>query len=140
MIPKSIGRPLFSDFVVNYTRFYLGRCNLPQTRALFNRRASYAQITSSPIYSGYKDWVSPSTLVNGVQGRWLAPPGTKRSDDEVVMLFIHGGGFVVDTGGSSQIFWLQLLKELNGLRKIQFSIFLVDYGAFSTSHACDSTC
>ena len=44
-----------------------------------------------------------------------------------MLLFVHGGGFTLDSGGSSQIFWLKLIKEMHNVRKIKFSIFLVDY-------------
>lgn len=45
-----------------------------------------------------------------------------------MLYYIHGGGFVLDTAGNAQIWALALVKEMNLKKKIQFSIFMLDYG------------
>ncbi|KAM0786498.1 hypothetical protein ACM66B_001956 [Microbotryomycetes sp. NB124-2] len=121
-----IGRPAYSDFVVKLTQYVLARCTAAEARILFNRTFAYDITFKGPQFAGHRDWVSPVD-VKGVQGRWIAPPGTKRKDDEVVLYFIHGGGFVLDTAGNAQGYFLQLAKELNKRRKVQFSVFSIDY-------------
>ncbi|GAA5878230.1 hypothetical protein JCM8547_003162 [Rhodosporidiobolus lusitaniae] len=66
--------------------------------------------------------------VVGTKGRWIAPPGTegKRGEDEVVLLWVHGGGFTHDTGGACLPFHIQLAKVVNK-RGVKFSIFALDY-------------
>ncbi|KAK4049149.1 hypothetical protein OIV83_004332 [Microbotryomycetes sp. JL201] len=112
-----IGRPVYSDFVVKLSQFILSRCTAAEARILFNRTVAYDITFKGPQFAGYRDWVTPVD-VKGVQGRWIAPPGTKRKDDEVVLYFIHGGGFVLDTAGNAQVYFLQLAKELNKRRKL----------------------
>lgn len=88
-----IGRPFYADFVVKISQFILSRFTIAQSRLVFNRKQAYSLAHKSPVFKGYRDWV---TYVNvaGTSGRWIAQPGTKRSDDEVVLYYIHGGGFV----------------------------------------------
>ena len=33
--------------------------------------------------------------VNGTEGRWIAPPNTDRSQDQIVLYYLHGGAFVL---------------------------------------------
>ncbi|KAL8287450.1 hypothetical protein RQP46_003308 [Phenoliferia psychrophenolica] len=79
-----------------------------------------------PAFKGKKDFLS-YVEVNGTAGRWIAPPGTKRSEDEVVLYYVHGGGMVVDTGGDCQIWAMRLAEEMNIKRNVQFSVFSLDY-------------
>ena len=81
---------------------------------------------SLPSWRKHKAWRS-YVAEPGVTGRWIADHSTQRKDDDFVLFFVHGGGFVVDTGGTCQLFWLHLMKELNLKRGIKFSIFQLDY-------------
>lgn len=83
---NQIGRPFYSDCVVQLTRYLLARATVAQNRLLFNRTTSYETVHKLPAFKGWVEYVD----VNGVTGRWLAKPGTKRSEDEVVFFYIHG--------------------------------------------------
>lgn len=91
-IVNVIGRPFYSDFVVKLSQYILSRCTAAEARILFNRTNAYSITYNGPLFAGYRDWVSPVD-VKGVAGRWIAPPGTRRSEDEVVLYFIHGERF-----------------------------------------------
>ncbi|KAM0750666.1 alpha/beta-hydrolase [Meredithblackwellia eburnea MCA 4105] len=121
-----IGRPWYSDFVCQLVRYFMARVTPAQARILFNRTRSYKIQLLKPEFKGYTDWVS-YVEVNGTAGRWIAPPGTRREDDEVVFYYVHGGGFVMDTGGDAQVWLLTLAKEMNLRRRVQFSVFALDY-------------
>ncbi|KDE05363.1 hypothetical protein MVLG_04275 [Microbotryum lychnidis-dioicae p1A1 Lamole] len=121
-----IGRPWYADYVRRLTQFVLSRTTTAQARVIFNRTNAYTLAYAGVAFIGYKDWVTQIS-VNGTTGRWLAPPGSKRSEDEVVLYMIHGGGFLLDTGGNAQNYFLYLAKELNLRRKVKFSIFQLDY-------------
>ncbi|KAH8916279.1 alpha/beta-hydrolase [Atractiella rhizophila] len=65
-----------------------------------------------------------------VEGTWIARPGTaetERKGDDIVFYFIHGGGFVCDTGGPAQTFFLELVKYMNEVKGVKFSVFQVQY-------------
>lgn len=97
-IVQEIGRPAFSDYVVRLTRTILSQLTYTECRVLFNRTRSYDQIHSSPVFKGFRNWVK-FVEVNGIKGRWISRPDSKRSDDEIVLYFIHGGGFIIDSAG-----------------------------------------
>jgi acetyl esterase/lipase len=79
-----------------------------------------------PSWRKHKSWLK-YIKEPGVTGRWIADHTTERKDDDVVLLFVHGGCFVMDTGGTCQFFWLNLMKEMYLKRGIKFSIFQLDY-------------
>ena len=88
-IVQYVGRPFYADFVVKLSQFILSRCTAAQARMLFNRDKSYSTAYSAPPFRGYRDWVT-YVDVNGTTGRWIAPPHTDRSKDEVVLYYVHG--------------------------------------------------
>ncbi|KAL8293592.1 hypothetical protein RQP46_000293 [Phenoliferia psychrophenolica] len=121
-----IGRPWWGDIMPQLGRYILTRSSVAQTRIVFDRVRSYKLSHMKPDFFKKKDWLS-YVEVNGTAGRWSAQPGTKRSDDEVVLYYVHGGGFVIDTGGDAQVLWMRLATEMNVKRKVQFSVFSLDY-------------
>jgi hypothetical protein len=88
-IVQLVGRPVLADGVIKTSQYILSRCTAPQARLLFNRTRAYDQVHASRPFKGYRDWVS-YVDVKGTTGRWIAPPGTKRSEDEVCLYFVHG--------------------------------------------------
>ncbi|GAA5958360.1 hypothetical protein JCM3765_004806 [Sporobolomyces pararoseus] len=125
---QEIGRTPLNNLITNLAQFILSRCDAAQTRILFDRRRSYERVwANSPYVKKYRDWVSPVIKVNGTAGRWISKPGTDRSKDDVVIYFIHGGGFVVDTGSNSQEILTHVAREFNLKRNIQCSVFSLDY-------------
>lgn len=88
-VVQVVGRPFYSDFIVKLSQYILSRCTAAQARMLFNRDKSYNTAYATPHFRGYRDWVI-SVDVNGTTGRWIAPPHTDRSKDEVVLYYVHG--------------------------------------------------
>ncbi|GAA6009695.1 hypothetical protein JCM11491_001062 [Sporobolomyces phaffii] len=124
---QEVGRTPLANFVTNLAQFILSRCDAAQTRILFDRVKSYERVWStSPYIKKDREWLS-YLRVNGTAGRWIAKPGTDRTKDEVVIFFIHGGGFVVDTGSNSQELLTFVVKEFNLKRNVQCSAFCLDY-------------
>lgn len=50
-----LGRPWYSEALLRITRYYIQRTS---GRLLFNRTWVYSGISSSPLFWGYKDWVT----------------------------------------------------------------------------------
>lgn len=98
-VVQVVGRPFYSDYIVKLSQYILSRCTVAQARMLFNRDKSYNTALAAPQFRGYRDWVT-YVDVNGTTGRWIAPPHTDRSKDEVVLYFIHGE-FVRSTATAS---------------------------------------
>ncbi|KAM0750150.1 alpha/beta-hydrolase [Meredithblackwellia eburnea MCA 4105] len=122
-----IGRRWYSDFTVQLVRYVLARGTVSQSRIIFDRFNSYKlTLLSEPAFKGKRDWVS-YVKVNGTAGRWIAKPGTKREEDEVVFYYVHGGGFVLDTGARGMPWLMEVAQEMNGRRNVQFSVFCLDY-------------
>lgn len=139
-----VGRRWYAHGLLAFTRFYM---RVSTGRLLFNGDG-YAMIHASPFFGGKRDWVSKvSTVaghdvgvregkltrlhwvqvdVKGTRGHWIAPPNTVRAEDDIVLYFLHGGAFILDTGGSCQIYFLALAKRLAALG-LQASIFCLDY-------------
>lgn len=121
---------------------------------MFNRTRAYETAFDGPAFKGFKEWVS-YVEVNGTAGRWIGPPGRDRSEDDVVLYFIHGGGFVFEyvsscshgdfsflirfhsvptadnlfssSGAGGQPWLIETAKELNLKCNIKFSAFSLDY-------------
>ena len=87
---KDIGRPLLADALVRQIATCYDRWTPAQIRILLDRKRSYALTHAA---SEFKGWIQ-HVKVNGTAGRWLAPPKTDRKDDDVVIYFVHGGGFM----------------------------------------------
>lgn len=87
---KDIGRPLLAHAIVRQIATCYDRWTPAQIRLLLDRKNSYTLKHSG---SEFKGWVT-RVEVNGTAGRWLAPPGSQRKDDDVVIYFVHGGGFM----------------------------------------------
>lgn len=71
---------------------FFGRASTAQARLIHSQKgpsSSYAKAFASPVFQGFGDWVKYEQ-VNGTAGYWLAPPGTKRAEDDVVVLYLHG--------------------------------------------------
>ena len=75
-------------------RYILTRFTIGQARIRFNRRLTYRMAHGKSNFKRKKDWLQPLSKINGTAGRWIAPPGTSRQDDEVVLMYAHGGGHV----------------------------------------------
>ncbi|BGP33474.1 hypothetical protein JCM10296v2_005276 [Rhodotorula toruloides] len=125
-IVRVIGRPALADYVSKLAQFILSRCHTAQVRIVFDRVRSYKLVQSGPYFKGCRDWVT-KVEVNGTAGRWIALPGTRREEDDVVLFFVHGGGFVVDTGSNAQDILLHVTKTLNLKKHTQASVFCLDY-------------
>jgi len=126
-IRTNIGRPMFADLVARFTYYILARATVGQARAtLFGRGWPHSVGFASPYWSGKRRWIK-EVREPGVTGRWLADDTTARKDDDLVMLWVHGGGFCLDTAGLAQPFWAVLMTEMLLKRKIRFSVFQLDY-------------
>ncbi|KAI5477188.1 NAD+ kinase [Pseudohyphozyma bogoriensis] len=121
-----VGRSILGDFIIRMSRYIVSRGTVQHIRLINNRTRAYKHAHAGPEFSGFRDWLSYEEA-NGTAGRWIAPPGTKREDDEVVLYFIHGGGFIFDSGGPCQTWLMKLSKEMNLRRRVQFSVFALDY-------------
>ncbi|SCV74956.1 BQ2448_7985 [Microbotryum intermedium] len=108
---REIGRPWSGEYARKICQYLITNC--------------YAAAYSK--WGEYKEWSSARVSVNGTTGRWIAPPGTKRSEDQVVLYYVHRGGFVLDTAGAAQYYFLFVAKEMNIKRNVQFSVFQLDY-------------
>ncbi|KDE05364.1 hypothetical protein MVLG_04276 [Microbotryum lychnidis-dioicae p1A1 Lamole] len=124
-IYREIGRPWSGEYVCKICRYLITNCYAVEGRLLFNRDKAYDMAYLN--WGEYKEWSNPRISVNGTTGRWIAPPGSKRSEDQIVLYYVHGGGFVLDTAGAAQDYFLFLAKELNIKRNVQFSVFQLDY-------------
>ncbi|GAA5908724.1 hypothetical protein JCM6882_008185 [Rhodosporidiobolus microsporus] len=110
----------------------LGRSPLSQVEVLVVRQfflQSYLATSRSIFRSGLPSKWLQKAEIPGTKGVWWAPPGTegKRGEDDLVLLWIHGGGFFVDTAPACGLYFAQLTKELNEKRGVKFSILAVDY-------------
>ncbi|BGP41260.1 hypothetical protein JCM10450v2_005302 [Rhodotorula kratochvilovae] len=71
-------------------------------------------------------WVK-TVEVGAVRANWIAPPdGSSRKDDDLILYWIHGGGFFHDTAGACQGAFVELTKMLNK-RGVKFSVFHLHY-------------
>ncbi|GAA5825122.1 hypothetical protein JCM11251_006106 [Rhodosporidiobolus azoricus] len=111
-----LGRSPIAEVEVQVTRQYFLKSYLSTSRAVFG--------------SGLPSQWKQKATIPGTKGVWWAPPGTegKRAEDDLVMLWIHGGGFFVDTAPACGLYFSSLTQELNQKRSINFSILAVDYG------------
>ncbi|GAA5826369.1 hypothetical protein JCM3770_000640 [Rhodotorula araucariae] len=123
---RVLGRTALAEYVTKLAQFILSRLHTAQARIIFDRVRSYKLVQQGPYFKGARDWVT-RVEVNGTAGRWIAVPGTKRADDQVVLFFVHGGGFVLDTGANAQDLLLHAMKALNLKKGIQASVFCLDY-------------
>lgn len=115
-IVQRVGRPVLADFIVRVTKYIMEHSSSTQARIMMDRVSSYNKVaTSSLLFGGYKDWYQEVEF-NGVTGRWICPPNTQRAEDNVVLMMVHGGGFTLDSGGNSLVFFLALAKEMNLVR------------------------
>ncbi|ORY70605.1 Alpha/Beta hydrolase protein [Leucosporidium creatinivorum] len=123
----AIGRSPKAHAGALFSAHFFGRCSTSQSRLVFNHEA-YAGIFSKTLsrLGLPSDWVQHVDS-KGTTGFWMAPPGTKRSEDDLVMLYIHGGGFTLDCGGGGLPFHLELAKKLNLDQGLQYSVFHLDY-------------
>ncbi|KWU40982.1 alpha/beta-hydrolase, partial [Rhodotorula sp. JG-1b] len=120
---KDIGRPLLADALVRQIATCYDRWTPAQIRLLLDRKRSYALTHAA---SEFKGWVK-HVKVNGTAGRWLAPPKTDRKDDDVVIYFVHGGGFIFDSGTNAQVFFLDAINSLKKEHGVAASVFFLDY-------------
>ncbi|GAA5888648.1 hypothetical protein JCM6882_009031 [Rhodosporidiobolus microsporus] len=123
---RTAGRPIVADYLTKATQFFTSRTSVPQARLAFNSTTAYAIAFASPSFNGVRDWLT-KVNVNGTSGRWIAKPGSPRKNDDVVLYYIHGGGFTTDTGAGSQEFFLKLVKELKAKKGLNASVFSLDY-------------
>ncbi|GAA5832345.1 hypothetical protein JCM11251_006417 [Rhodosporidiobolus azoricus] len=121
-----LGRSARASFWIKLMQFMICKLHVAQVRILLDRKHSYLKKHAEPRFKEYKEWLS-EVEVNGTAGRWIAKPDTLRRDDDVVIYYIHGGGFIVDSGTNSRDFFLEIAKEFNEKRGVQCSIFSLDY-------------
>ncbi|GAA5888645.1 hypothetical protein JCM6882_009030 [Rhodosporidiobolus microsporus] len=126
MVPRALFTIPFRLFLTHLVQFLICRLHVAQVRIILDRERSYDRVHKTPRFREYQEWLS-RVEVNGTAGRWIARPGTQRKDDDVVIYYVHGGGFVVDTGFNSRDLFLEVAKEFNEKRNIQCSIFSLDY-------------
>ncbi|GAA5866354.1 hypothetical protein JCM8547_000749 [Rhodosporidiobolus lusitaniae] len=124
--PSSFGRPLKADALAKFIQFFFSRASVPQARTLFNSATAYAVAYALPGWTGKREWVE-KVDVNGTKGRWIAKPGTKRSEDDVVLYYVHGGGFTTDTGSGAQRLLLDTIIKLKEKIGLTASAFSLDY-------------
>ncbi|KDE05365.1 hypothetical protein MVLG_04277 [Microbotryum lychnidis-dioicae p1A1 Lamole] len=124
-VPRDIGRPVRAELVLRLAKYLLTRSTPAQARMVFGER-DYQDAYNSNTFKGYQDWLQ-NVSDCGVAGRWIAPPGTNRAGDDVVLFYLHGGAYVIDSGGLQLHYWLKLAREMNEMRGVKFSIFLLDY-------------
>lgn len=113
---------------INYVRLDTPTLVVPsssETRRSLSR-ASQVDGSVHPAQSGRK-------MKSCVPSLCLRSISRIESNIRQCLFFIHGGGFVLDTGGNGQIWALELSKEMNLRRKVNFSVFLLDYGTSSPS-------
>ncbi|GEM08665.1 arylacetamide deacetylase-like 2 [Rhodotorula toruloides] len=122
-VVQEVGRPIYTHYLIKLVQAVYRRSTPAQLRILADRVRSYALVHSAPKFRG---WVK-KVEVNGTSGRWLAAPGTDRKKDDVVVYYIHGGGFIFDSGINSQDFFLSTIKTLRDVHGIQASGFFLDY-------------
>ncbi|GAA5993923.1 hypothetical protein JCM10908_002717, partial [Rhodotorula pacifica] len=120
---KDIGRPPLAHAIVSQVATCYDRWTPAQIRLLLDRKNSYKLKHSGAEFKGWVQHIE----VNGTAGRWLAPPGTQRKDDDVVIYFVHGGGFVFDSGSNAQHFFLDAIKSLKKEHGVAASVFFLDY-------------
>ncbi|GAA6032093.1 hypothetical protein JCM8097_007069 [Rhodosporidiobolus ruineniae] len=123
---QRIGRPAVTSYMAQLVQFLLDQFHAAQVRIILDRKNSYKIKHQGRPYKGYSHWVS-YVEANGTAGRWIAKPGTERKKDDVVLYFVHGGGFLVDSGANSQELWLKLVRKLPEQQNLQLSIFSLDY-------------
>lgn len=85
---QDIGRPPLSGFLALAVQDFFSQASVAQTRLAFNRTSSY----DGALNGEERTWVTYARI-NDVGIRWIAAPGTKREDDEVVYVHAHGGAF-----------------------------------------------
>ncbi|GAA6028713.1 hypothetical protein JCM8097_007358 [Rhodosporidiobolus ruineniae] len=113
---QDLGRSWVTEAVAQVTRLAIMRLSLTSSRYFYTLSATKPN-----------EWLGETLSIAGTRGKWIAPPGTegKRAEDDLVMLFIHGGAFVLDMSPSCD-FQLLLSKEMHA-RGVKFSIFMHDY-------------
>ncbi|GAA5999629.1 uncharacterized protein JCM10292_003656 [Rhodotorula paludigena] len=110
---QDLGRHVASEIATTFVRALFLDSYLAVGRPIFAKADKHT-------------WVTP-VEVAGVQARWIAPPdGRRREDDELVLFWIHGGGFVVDVGGTFQPALVELAQTICN-RGVRFSIFHLHY-------------
>ncbi|GAA6003761.1 hypothetical protein JCM10207_003586 [Rhodosporidiobolus poonsookiae] len=120
-VVQEVGRPALGQLSMKVAQFIMSRLSVAQARIIFNGGFPYR--LGQRIAPSYISTVE----VNGIKGLWLARPGTKREDDDLVVFSVHGGGFFVDTGSNAQEFFLRSLKKLHAKHDLQVSVFCLDY-------------
>lgn len=83
-----IGRGIPGAISTLVTQHMFGRTSLAQARLVLGK-STYTKAYASAVFKGFSDWVS-LTECEGSVGRWIAAPGTRRSNDDLVLFYIHG--------------------------------------------------
>ncbi|KAK4701692.1 hypothetical protein P7C70_g4539, partial [Phenoliferia sp. Uapishka_3] len=88
---QEVGRSAVGDIIQRSIRNYFAWATFAQIRVVLNRNISHKLSLFADMKSqGWVEYVH----INGTKGRWIAPPGTNREDDKLVLLWVHGGAFV----------------------------------------------
>ncbi|BGP01054.1 hypothetical protein NBRC10513v2_004936 [Rhodotorula toruloides] len=110
---QEVGRSPFVEAGHILVRHLFLHCYLPPSRPVF--RLGFPS-----------KWVKDVEFA-GVRASWIAPPDRPaRTEDEVVLFWLNGGGFIHDVGGMSRLAYIKLAKMLNK-RGIKFSILHLHY-------------
>ncbi|KAJ8293800.1 Esterase [Rhodotorula toruloides] len=110
---QDLGRSPFVEAGHILVRHLFLHCYLPPSRPVF--RLGFPS-----------KWVKDVDFA-GVRASWIAPPDRPdRTEDEIVLFWLNGGGFVHDVGGMSRLAYVKLAKMVNK-RDVKFSIFHLHY-------------
>ncbi|BGP25756.1 hypothetical protein JCM10295v2_004693 [Rhodotorula toruloides] len=110
---QDLGRSPFVEAGHILVRHLFLHCYLPPSRPIFRL--------------GFPSrWLRDVESV-GVRATWIAPPDRPdRREDDVILFWLNGGGFIHDVGGMSRLGYIKLTKMLNK-RGVRFSIFHLHY-------------
>ncbi|GAA5998523.1 uncharacterized protein JCM10292_002756 [Rhodotorula paludigena] len=123
----AIGRPLVAHFVVRLGQVYACGTVPAVTRIVMGSNTSYTLTHTGPAFvKAGRGWAT-KVKANGTEGWWIAPPKTDRAKDDVVLYFVHGGGFLFDSGANCHEFFLSVIQELKKKHGLNASVFSLHY-------------
>ncbi|GAA5820975.1 hypothetical protein JCM3770_006155 [Rhodotorula araucariae] len=126
-IVKHVGRPLLAHFFVKLVQFNVTRGVPAQIRILLNSTRSYALAHAKPAFlKAGRGWAN-KVKVNGTHGWWIGNPSSDKSEDDVVVYFIHGGAFLFDSGSNCHEFFLSVIQKIKADYGLDASVFSLDY-------------
>ncbi|BGP41532.1 hypothetical protein JCM10449v2_005522 [Rhodotorula kratochvilovae] len=126
-IVKHVGRPLSAHFFIKLVQFNVTRGVPAQIRILLNSTRSYALAHAKPAFlKAGRGWAK-KVEVNGTKGWWIGNPDNEKSENDVVVYFIHGGAFLFDSGANCHEFFLSVIQKIKAEHGLNTSVFSLDY-------------